>query len=74
MILMVSKIFTKTEQDELEVRLQGKKENYKIWYRAKPKIEELLEVWFPKKKKLQKLMEKKGDKKCLKLRNRTDSP
>jgi len=52
-------IFTETELKEVNLRLQGKKSNYKIWYRVKPKIEELLEVWFPKKKKLQKLIEKK---------------
>lgn len=55
---MISNIFTKTEIKELEKRLQNKKENYKIWYRAKPKIEEILSIWFPHKRKLQKLLTK----------------
>lgn len=55
---MESKIFTKTELTELEKRLKGKKENYKIWYRVKPKILELFE-WFKKRKELKKLIEVK---------------
>ena len=38
-------IFTKTELKELNRRLNGKKQNYKIWYVAKPKIKELIKVW-----------------------------
>jgi hypothetical protein len=51
-------IFTKTEQAEVELRLSGKKKNYKIWYRAKPKVFEMIEVWFPKKVQLEKLIKK----------------
>ncbi len=50
-----SKIFTKTEQQEFELRLKGKKKNYKIWYKLKPKIIELLEL-FKKKKQIEKLL------------------
>ena len=53
---MESTIFTKTEYEEVEKRLQGKKENYKIWFRAKPKIIEMLDKWFSKKKQLQNLI------------------
>lgn len=49
-----SKIFTKTELEELNKRFEGQKKNYKIWYKAKFKINELLEIWFPKKKNLEK--------------------
>ena len=52
----MSKIFTKTEEKEVRSRLKGKKVDYKIWYRAKPKIKEILEEWSPKKKKLEKLL------------------
>jgi hypothetical protein len=50
-------IFTKTELKELELRLKGKKSNYKIWYRVKPKLKEMLDEWFPKKDKLKSLLE-----------------
>lgn len=50
-----SKIFTPTEQKEFELRLKGKKKNYKIWYRVKPKLLELLEL-FKSKKKIEKLL------------------
>ncbi len=53
---MDSKIFTPTEQKEFEVRLKGKKKNYKIWYRVKPKLIELIEL-FKLKKKIKKLLE-----------------
>ena len=53
---MQSKIFTPTEQKEFERRLKGKKKNYKIWYRVKPKLEELLKL-FEIKKKIIKLLE-----------------
>lgn len=55
---MKTRIFTKTEYDELDRRLKGEKKNYKIWYRAKPKIEELLDDWFPRKKELEKLIKR----------------
>ena len=57
-----SKLFTKTEQKEFELRLKGKKKNYKIWYKLKPKIIELLEL-FKKKKQIEKLLEVKDGKK-----------
>jgi len=38
-------IFTKTEAAELELRLTNQKKNYKIWYRVKPKLRELLELF-----------------------------
>ncbi len=47
-----STIFTPTEQKEFELRLKGKKKNYRIWYRVKPKLFELLEL-FKKKKKIE---------------------
>ena len=53
---MQSKIFTPTEQKEFERRLKGEKKDYKIWYRVKPKLIELLEL-FKSKKKIQKLLE-----------------
>jgi len=49
-------IFTRKELEELENRLNGKKVNYKIWYRAKPKVKELLFKWFDLKSELQKLL------------------
>ena len=52
---MDSKIFTPTEQGEFERRLKGEKRNYKIWYRVKPKLIELLEL-FKQKKKIEKLI------------------
>ena len=52
---MDSKIFTETEQKEFELRLKGKKKNYKIWYRVKPKLIELLKL-FKQKKKIEKLL------------------
>lgn len=58
----MSKIFTKTELEEIELRLQGKKSNYKIWYRAKPKIKELLNEWYPQKQNLAKLINKEQKK------------
>ena len=57
-----SKIFTITEQKEFELRLKGKKKNYKIWYKIKPKIIELLEL-FKKKKQIEKLLEVKDGRK-----------
>lgn len=53
---MKSKIFTKTEMAELERRLEGKKENYRIWYRAKPKIIEMIDKWMPIKEDLEELV------------------
>jgi len=55
----MSNIFTKTELAELQRRLSGKKKDYKIWYRVKPKIEEMLEEWIPHQRKLKSLVEKK---------------
>jgi len=55
---MQSKIFTTTEQKEFELRLKGKKKNYKIWYRVKPKLEELLNL-FKQKKDIERLLENK---------------
>ncbi len=52
---MSSKIFTPTEQEEFKLRLKGKKKNYKIWYRVKPKLKELLEL-FKLKKEIKKLL------------------
>lgn len=46
-MIMKSTIFTKTEIAELERRLDGKKKNYKIWYRTKPKLFEII-FWFKK--------------------------
>ena len=51
-----SKIFTPTESKEFERRLKGEKKDYRIWYRVKPKLEELLKL-FEIKKKIKKLME-----------------
>jgi hypothetical protein len=51
-----SRIFTDAEYDELMLRLSGKKENYRIWYRVKPRIREMLDIWFAKKEKLEKLI------------------
>jgi len=51
-----SKIFTKREQKEFETRLKGKKKDYNIWYRVKPKLLELLEL-FKKKKQIEKLIQ-----------------
>ncbi len=59
---MQSKIFTPTEQKEFELRLKGKKKNYKIWYRVKPKLIELLKL-FKLKKEIEKLLEVKDGKK-----------
>ena len=53
---MQSKIFTPTEQEEFERRLKGEKKDYRIWYRVKPKLEELLKL-FKIRKKIKKLME-----------------
>jgi len=50
-----SKIFTPTEQKEFELRLKGKKKNYRIWYRVKPKLIELLSL-LKLKKKIEKLI------------------
>ena len=52
-----SMIFTKTEQEEFEIRLQGKKHNYKIWYRVKPKLFEILEL-FKRKKEIEEIVKK----------------
>ncbi len=57
-----SKIFTPTEQKEFERRLKGEKKDYKIWYRVKPKLIELLEL-FKLKKKIKKLLEVTNGKK-----------
>jgi hypothetical protein len=51
-----SKIFTPTEQKEFERRLNGEKKDYKIWYRVKPKLIELLEL-FKIKKKIEKTLQ-----------------
>ena len=51
-----SKIFTPTEQKEFELRLKGDKKDYRIWYRVKPKLIELLEL-FKLKKKIEKLIQ-----------------
>ena len=51
-----SKIFTQREQKEFELRLKGKKKDYNIWYRVKPKLIELLEL-FKIKKKIEKLIQ-----------------
>jgi len=51
-----SKLFTPTEQEEFELRLKGEKKNYKIWYRVKPKLLELLEL-FKLRKKITKLIQ-----------------
>ena len=52
---MKSVIFTRTEQAEFELRLQGKKQNYRIWYRVKPKLIEVLEL-LKSKKQIEKLL------------------
>lgn len=57
---MQSKIFTPTEQKEFERRLKGEKKDYRIWYRVKPKLIELLEL-FKLKKKIEKLLEVKDE-------------
>ena len=44
-MMVDSKIFTKTELAELNRRLNGKKKNYKIWYKTKPKMREIVKVW-----------------------------
>jgi hypothetical protein len=51
-----SLLFTKTELKELNRRLDGKKQDYKIWYRVKPKLIELME-WFKLKAKIKKLLD-----------------
>ena len=38
-----SRIFTQTEKKEVQRRLNGKKKNYRIWQRAKPKVKEIIE-------------------------------
>ncbi len=59
-----SKIFTKTELQEMEIRKKGDKADKTGIFssRVKPKIIELLE-WFSKRKELKKLIEVKEDKK-----------
>ncbi len=52
---MQSKIFTPTEQKEFERRLKGEKKDYRIWYRVKPKLIELIEL-FKLKRKIEKLL------------------
>lgn len=55
--MIESKLFTKTELEELNLRLkEKKKKNYKIWWKTKPKVIELLE-WCKIKGKLGKLLE-----------------
>ena len=51
-----SNLFTKTELEELNLRLKGDKKNYKIWYRVKPKLIELSH-WFKLKAKIKKLLD-----------------
>ena len=57
-----SRIFTPTGQKEFELRRKGKKKNYKIWYKVKPILFELLEL-FKIKKEIEKLLEVKDGKK-----------
>ncbi len=59
---MKSRIFTDAEQEALNKRLTGSKEDANGIYasRVKPKVKELLEVWFLKKKELEKIVQKKG--------------
>ncbi len=59
---MQSKIFTPTELKEFERRLKGEKKDYRIWYRVKPKLEELLKL-FEIKNKIKKLLEVTNGKK-----------
>lgn len=51
-------IFTKAEQDALDNRLNGSKQDKTGIYskRVKPKVKEILDVWLPKKKELSKLL------------------
>ncbi|KKL68216.1 hypothetical protein LCGC14_2127200 [marine sediment metagenome] len=58
---MNSKIFTPTEQKEFERRLKGEKKDYRIWYRVKPKLIELIEL-FKLKRKIEKLLKIKNGK------------
>ncbi len=51
----MSKIFTPRELKEFEIRLKGEKKDYNIWYRVKPKLEELLNL-FKQKRKIEKLL------------------
>ena len=50
-----SKLFTKTELAEVERRLKGEKKDYRIWYRAKPKLIEMI-FWFSKIKLIKKIV------------------
>ena len=59
---MKSTIFTEREQKEFQRRLKGEKKDYNIWYRVKPKLIELLEL-FKAKRKIEKLLEVKHGKK-----------
>ena len=59
---MKTVIFTETEQKEFELRLQGEKKNYKIWYRVKPKLYELLKLFLLKKQIEKLLVVRKSDK------------
>jgi hypothetical protein len=52
---MSTGIFTPMQQAEFEMRLQGKKKNYKLWYKIKPKLKEVLEL-FKIRKKIEKLI------------------
>lgn len=54
-----STIFTNAELQEFQRRLEGKKEDYKIWYRVKPKLAELVEL-FKQKKQIEKLLKETG--------------
>jgi len=55
-----SKIFGPKELEEINLRLEGKKKNYGLWYKTKLKISELLD-WFAMEEKLRELI--KGGKK-----------
>jgi len=57
-----SKIFGEKELEEINLRMEGKKKNYRIWHYVKPKMLELLD-WFEMKDKLMKLIKVKNERK-----------
>lgn len=63
-MMIDSKIFTKAELKEINLRDKGNKSDKTGIYssRVKPKIIELLDVWIPRKKELKKLVEVKDGK------------
>jgi len=55
-----SKIFVNSEYTELfEYRLQGKKKNYAVWYKMKPKLKEFVFLADKYLEKIRELLEEK---------------